>query len=191
MIKVFKQTNYGGDKVSKPYNSHFCDAPKETIVLNSPGPKTAAGKFKVSLNSLKHGLRTDKLLICKSNCFYKEICYMHETIYNFDTLESPGVCPLEAALYLSNMQRFSSDSSCHHIPNDLLEAYTMNEILLRRSSSYLALYPEASWASDYHLRLQNRSIKFLKEIKEIRPEAILIGGNNNESKSEYTTTCNT
>ena len=68
--------------MSDRHCSYFSSVDKDASYPRRPGPKTEIGKNMASLNSLQHGLRTDKLLMCKYTCFYRDGgCHLYDELY--------------------------------------------------------------------------------------------------------------
>lgn len=120
--------------------------------MSQTGPKTAMGKYRSSLNSMRHGLTSRALLPCrKVNCYYWFACPCRNQAGDLQVeLMIGDPCPIEASMYNTLCKQYSkalggalTQRQCEDI-----HRLSMCEVRLRRISFALAINPEITrWVS--------------------------------------------
>ncbi len=110
------------------------------------GPKTASGKRISSLNSLRHGIFTQHILLCKKErCFYASICPLLQDQHNGrrELLKIGDKCPVEEDYYCKLVNDFKA--SHPEVGTQLTEReenIIMTMLQIRRAQMLISLDPE-------------------------------------------------
>ena len=130
------------------------------------GPKTEEGKRRVRYNALKHGFNIKGILPCKASCWYREICYIYDDLFNGDR-GYIGLCAIEFAEYLLLKESFLDTDNI----SDDVEDFIMQTILANRTCRYLSINPELrgpgkklSKAYQLHSRFKGKILKISKRL---------------------------
>ena len=145
-------------------HTYDSDAFLASVLQNLPipaesGPKTPEGKYIVSQNAVKHGLRLKegKFLPCKKNCYYKDTCEWHEMIFSESKDKFAGPCPQEVAFHIELEKVVTNEFP--DAPEELRQEYIMYTVLINRCNKYNSINPD--------IRGTHKGLNYVLVIKDL------------------------